>query len=164
MSNKCMQWDNYSSHQAGHLRKYSKRTQEKIFVSASVSMHPHQPNKFNQYDSAYSQAKSFEKTFETNSRENVDKLQKLKYAQVNQMIQKAIDHVCELDESAYLNELDDFCELVELNKLDELDVLGKLDELVELGELGKSIRYLIFQFFWNFGTGIFWNGGFSHQI
>ena len=61
-------------------------------------MHPHQPNKFNQCDSAYSRAKSFEKTFETNRRENVRKLQKLEDAQVNQMLQKAIDHVCQLDE------------------------------------------------------------------
>ena len=94
-----------------------------------------------QCDSAFSWAESFEKTFERNSRENVHKLQKLEYAQVNQMIQKAIDHVCQLDESGYLNELDQFCELVELDKLDELDVLGKLDELVELGELGKSLKY-----------------------
>ena len=62
-------------------------------------MHPHQPNKFNQCDSAYSRAESFEKTFERNKRENVDKLQKLEDAQVNQMLQKAIDHVCQLDES-----------------------------------------------------------------
>ena len=34
-----------------------------------------------------------------NRRENVDKLQKLEDAQVNQMQQKAIDHVCQLDES-----------------------------------------------------------------
>ena len=99
-------------------------------------MHPHQPNNFNQWpvqcDSAYSRAESFKKTSETNSRENVHKLQKLENVQVNQMLHKAIDHVCQLDESGYLNESDGFCELVELDKLDELDVLGKLDELVEL--------------------------------
>ena len=65
-------------------------------------MHPHQPNNFNQWpvqcDSAYSRAESFEKTFERNKRENVDKLQKLEDAQVNQMQQKAIDHLCQLDE------------------------------------------------------------------
>ena len=94
-----MQCDNYSSHQAGHLRNYLKCTKEKIFVLDCVTMHPHQPNNFNQCDSAYSQAESFEKTFEINSRENVDKLQKLEDAQVNQMQQKAIDHVCQLDES-----------------------------------------------------------------
>ena len=58
----------------------------------------HRPNNFNQCDSAYSRAESFEKTFETNRRENVRKLQKLEDAQVNQMLQKAIDHVCQLDE------------------------------------------------------------------
>ena len=62
-------------------------------------MHPHQPNKFNQCDSAYYWAESFEKTFETNSRENVHKLQKLEDAQANQMLQEAIDHVCQFDES-----------------------------------------------------------------
>ena len=77
-SNKCMQCDNYSSHQAGHLRNYLKCTKEKIFVLDCVTMHPHQPNNFNQCDSAYSQAESFEKTFEINSRENVDKLQKMR--------------------------------------------------------------------------------------
>ena len=55
----------------------------------------HRPNKFNQ---------SFEKTSETNSRENVHKLQKLEDAQVNQMLQKAIDHVCQLDEFGKLDE------------------------------------------------------------
>ena len=30
--NKCMQYDNYSSHQGGHLRKYLKCTLEKMFV------------------------------------------------------------------------------------------------------------------------------------
>ena len=52
-----------------------------------------------QCDSAYSRAESFEKTFETNSRENVHKLQKLESAHLNQLLQKAIDHVCQLDES-----------------------------------------------------------------
>ena len=48
--NKCMQCDNYSSHQADHLRKYLKCTMEKVFVLACVTMHPNQPNKFNQCD------------------------------------------------------------------------------------------------------------------
>ena len=94
-----MQCDNYSSHQAGHLRKYSKWTEEKIF--ACVTVHPHQPNKFNQCDSAYSRAESFE----INSGENVHKLQELEDAKENQMLQKAIDHVCFLDELGILNEL-----------------------------------------------------------
>ena len=93
-----MQCDNYSSHQSDHLRKYLKCTMENVFVLVCVTMHPNQPNKFNQCDSAYSRAESFEKTFETNRRENVRKLQKLEDAQVNQMLQKAIDHVCQLDE------------------------------------------------------------------
>ena len=52
-------------------------------------MHPHQPNKCNQRecDSEYSRAESFEKTFETNSTENVHKLQKLEDAKVKQMLQ-----------------------------------------------------------------------------
>ena len=43
-----------------------------------------------QCDSAYSRAESFE----TNSGENVHKLQELEDAKENQMLQKAIDHVC----------------------------------------------------------------------
>ena len=59
---------------------------------------------FNQCDSAYSWDESFEKTFETNSIENLHKLQKLEDAKVNQKLQKAIDqwsvindHVWQLD-------------------------------------------------------------------
>ena len=54
-------------------------------------MHPLQPNNSTRCDSAYSWAESFEKTFETNSIENVHKLQKLEDAKVNQKLQKGID-------------------------------------------------------------------------
>ena len=62
---------------AGHLRKHLKCTPENFFG-------------LYQCESAYSRAESFE----TNSGENVHKLQELEDAKENQMLQKAIDHVC----------------------------------------------------------------------
>ena len=101
---------------------------EKVFVLACVTMqYASSPAKQIQPVWLHTLEPNLLRKHLKNSRENVNKLQKLEDAQVNQMLQKAIDHVCQLDESGYLNELDGFCELVELDKKDELDVLGKLD-------------------------------------
>ena len=87
-SKKCMQCDNYSSHQAGHLRKHLKCTQEKKNFSrrdyASSPAKQMQPEKVWLW---ILWGESFEKTFETNSTENVHKLQKLEDAKVKQMLQ-----------------------------------------------------------------------------